>query len=400
MRELEGKNILLGVTGGIAAYKAAELVRLLVKQQAHVQVVMTSGAQEFINPLTFQSLSGNPVYTQLFDPEVEAGMDHINLARWADLVLIAPASANQIAKLAHGHAEDLLQTICLATQAPIVLAPAMNQQMWQAAAVRDNCNILTQRGIDLIGPADGSQACGETGPGRMLEPEQIVELLEIKLSDKFLAGTKILINAGPTQEAIDPVRYISNRSSGKMGYAIAKAAAKAGAEVILISGPVSLLPPQHITVLQVQSAEQMYERMCEQLEGTDIIIAAAAVADYRPKSVATQKLKKEMATLNLELERTQDILAEISHLQHRPFMVGFAAESDNVSTNAKAKLERKNLDLIAANDILAANVGFEVDTNALHLYWQHGETLLPLAPKEEIAEQLLKIVNQQYRHAN
>lgn len=400
MRELEGKNILLGVTGGIAAYKAAELVRLLVKQQAHVQVVMTSGAQEFIKPLTFQSLSGNPVYTQLFDPEVEAGMDHINLARWADLVLIAPASANQIAKLAHGHAEDLLQTICLATQAPIVLAPAMNQQMWQAAAVRDNCNILTQRGIDLIGPADGSQACGETGPGRMLEPEQIVELLEIKLSDKFLAGTKILINAGPTQEAIDPVRYISNRSSGKMGYAIAKAAAKAGAEVILISGPVSLLPPQHITVLQVQSAEQMYERMCEQLEGTDIIIAAAAVADYRPKSVATQKLKKEMATLNLELERTQDILAEISHLQHRPFMVGFAAESDNVSTNAKAKLERKNLDLIAANDILAANVGFEVDTNALHLYWQHGETLLPLAPKEEIAEQLLKIVNQQYRHAN
>ncbi|HBC57264.1 MAG TPA: bifunctional phosphopantothenoylcysteine decarboxylase/phosphopantothenate--cysteine ligase CoaBC [Gammaproteobacteria bacterium] len=397
MHELQGKNILLGVTGGIAAYKAAELVRLLGKQQANTQVVMTSGAQEFVTPLTFQALSGNPVYTKLFDPEVTAGMDHISLARWADLVLIAPASANQIAKLAHGHAEDLLQTICLATQAPIVLAPAMNQQMWQAAAVRDNCKLLIQRGIELIGPAEGSQACGELGPGRMLEPSQIVELLETRLADKFFAGTRILINAGPTQEAIDPVRYISNRSSGKMGYAIAKAAAKAGAEVTLISGPVSLPAPQQVEILQVQSAEQMYARMCERVEGADIIIAAAAVADYRPKSVAPHKIKKEASALNLELEPTQDILTAISHLPNRPFMVGFAAESDEVAANAKAKLERKCLDLIAANDILAPNVGFEVDTNALHLYWHQGETLLPLAPKDEIAEQLLKIVNQQYR---
>lgn len=400
MNNLVNKRVLLGVTGGIAAYKGAELVRRLREQGAEVQVVMTRGAREFVTPLTFQALSGKPVRTELFSTGDEAAMGHIELARWADCVLIAPASANFIARLAAGLADDLLSTLCLATAAPIALAPAMNQQMWKNPATCANVRVLEERGVNLFGPASGDQACGETGPGRMLEPGQLVEALAgLFHREGRLRGRRVLITAGPTQEAIDPVRYISNRSSGRMGYALCEAALEAGAEVTLISGPVALQAPAGARVIQVRTALEMRQAALTETGQTDIFIAAAAVADYRPAQDAGAKIKKSAAALNLRLTPNPDILTEVSALPRAPFTVGFAAETESLREHALAKLEGKHLDMIAAN-LVGEGKGFERPDNALEVYWQGGERSLPLAAKERIATQLMELIAERYHEKN
>lgn len=400
MSELNNKNILLGVTGGIAAYKAAELCRLLIKQGAVVRVVMTRAAMEFIRPLTFQALTGHPVYSELFEADADNAMDHIDLARWADMLVIAPATADHIAKLAHGYSDNLLLTIALATEKPIAVAPAMNQQMYQNRATLDNIQSLQQRGVKIWGPDEGEQACGETGPGRMLEPEHLVQLVLTQFQPGKLTGRTIMITAGPTREAIDPVRYISNRSSGKMGYALAQAALDAGADVTLVSGPVCLQPPQAIKLLACQSAENMLRQVMDHIDGIDIFIACAAVADYRVADISQQKIKKTSDDMTLKLVKNPDILAAVAALKEKPFCVGFAAETQNLEQYARQKLQHKNLDMIAANRVDDSTSGFDVDFNALSIYWPNGEKELEHQPKNQIAAHLIDIIAQTYQQTS
>ncbi len=364
MSTLTNKRILLGVTGGIAAYKSAELLRLVQNTGAEVRVVMTQAAQEFITPLTFQALSGKPVHTDLLNPEAEAAMGHIELARWADAIVIAPATADFIARLAHGEGSDLLSTLCLASRAKLLIAPAMNQVMWGQAATQDNLGALTARGVSFIGPATGSQACGDVGPGRMSEVAEIQTALEAMFDTGLLEGKRVLITAGPTREAIDPVRYISNHSSGKMGYALAEAAAEAGALTCLISGPVSIPAPERVQLIQVESALEMHAQVMEQLEGIDIFIGAAAVADYRPIKAESAKIKKGKQAFQIEFTENPDILAEVASNEHI-YTVGFAAETSDLEAYARAKLLGKKLNMIVANDVSRKDIGFNSDNNAL-----------------------------------
>lgn len=394
------KHILLGISGGIAAYKSAELLRLLVKHGYDVRVVMTQAATQFITPLTFQALSGHPVHTQLLDESQENAMGHINLARWADLFLIAPASANCIAKLSHGIADDLLSTLYLAVECPVYIAPAMNQAMWHKAVTQENIKRLARHGVRSIGPEAGSQACGETGLGRMSEPEAILQHFNTVSTPGILHGIKILITAGPTHEALDPVRYISNRSSGKMGYAIAEQAQQLGAEVTLISGPVQLSAANNVRTLLVESAADMYDTVMNEIAGQDIMIAAAAVADYTPEIVQTEKIKKQADHTQLNLQRTKDIIASVASLTNKPFTVGFAAETQDLGHYAQDKLQRKNLDMIAANWVGQAEGGFDSDLNALHVYWHNGEKVLKMTDKTHIARQLLTLIVEKFNAKN
>lgn len=393
---LANKRILLGVTGGIAAYKSAELTRRLRAEGAEVKVVMTPAAQAFITPLTLQALSGHPVHVELLDHETEAAMSHIALARWADRIVAAPASANFIARLSYGLADDLLSTLCLASAAPLLLAPAMNQQMWLNSATQENVRRVQTRGAVLLGPAAGSQACGETGPGRMAEPDEIVRALGDSFSSGRLAGLRVLVTAGPTREFIDPVRYLSNCSSGRMGYAIARAAVEAGAEALLVSGPVALAPPERAQLVEVVSAEQMREAVLAALASCDIFISTAAVADYRSAETAPRKLKKSAARPRLQLEKTPDILLEAASQKEPPFTVGFAAETENLAANAKQKLAAKKLDMIAANQV-GDGCGFESEFNALEVHWAGGSQRLELAPKEKLARQLVELIAARHR---
>lgn len=397
------RKILLGVTGGIAAYKSPDLVRRLLERGAQeVQVVMSHGAQKFVGALTFQAVSGRAVRTELWDEAGEAGMGHIELARWADEILVAPATAEFMARLAHGFAGDLLTTLCLATTAPITLAPAMNHQMWMNAATQANVQLLKERGTRILGPDSGEQACGEVGAGRMLEPARIVEeVFASKAGTGVLRGLKVMITAGPTREKIDPVRFISNRSSGKMGYAIAAAARDAGAEVTLISGPVQIPAPPGVARLEVESAEQMLTAVQAALADSgsrgriDIFIAAAAVSDYRMIKIAPQKIKKTADTLNLALMRAPDVLGIVSRSPARPFLVGFAAETEHVESNALAKLARKNLDMIAANRV-GEGLAFDQDDNALTVYWRDGRRELALNSKAALARQLIEVIAERF----
>ncbi len=393
MSSLTNKQILLGVTGGIAAYKSADLVRRLQDQGAQVRVVMTRAAQEFITPLTLQALSGHPVHTELLDPAAEAAMGHIQLARWADLVLVAPASADFLARLAQGKGDDLLTTLCLATAARVAVAPAMNQGMWRNPATQANMEILRRRGVACFGPAEGGQACGDIGPGRMLEPLALADAAAALFEPGLLAGRRVVITAGPTREALDPVRYLSNHSSGKMGYALAEAAAEAGAQTLLISGPTSLPPPARVEVIPVTSAMDMYEASLSRASECDLFIAAAAVADYRPVQAADQKIKKgDSDTLVLELIKNPDIVAAVARLQPRPFTVGFAAESQHLVVHARAKLERKGLDLVIANDIAEPGIGFNSDDNAVTLVDARGERHLGQRSKRQLARDLIAVL--------
>jgi phosphopantothenoylcysteine decarboxylase/phosphopantothenate--cysteine ligase len=411
MKRLGGKHILLGITGGIAAYKSAELTRRLRDAGAQVRVVMTRAATEFVTPLTFQALSGNPVHTRLLDEQAEAGMGHIELARWADTVLIAPASANCLSKLAVGRADDLLTTLCLATTAPLVLAPAMNHVMWSDPATQANCVTLKQRGVHLFGPASGAQACGESGEGRMLEVPDLLAKLAGLFDSGALQGRNVLITAGPTYEPIDPVRFIGNRSSGRMGYALVRAATEAGANVTLVSGPTHLRTPPDANRIDVDTAAQMYDAVMAAVNDCDIFIATAAVADYRPKQAHVQKLKKHNAELSIELERTADILTAVAALSPRPFVVGFAAETEDLEHNATVKLQHKKLDMIAANRVSAGDksdvnggatqdIGFNSEYNALHVIWNDGAQQLEKARKSVIATQLIQLIANQLNDKN
>ena len=391
MNPVIGGRILLGVTGGIAAYKSADLVRRLRDAGAEVRVVMSRGALAFITPLTFQAVSGNPVHTQLLDETAEAGMGHIELARWADQVLVAPATADFIARFAHGLADDLLSTICLATTAPVALAPAMNQKMWSHPATCANCATLEQRGIRLIGPASGAQACGETGPGRMVEPSELVSVLAA-LRESALAGKHVLVTAGPTFEDIDPVRFIGNRSSGRMGFAIAQAAREAGARVSLVAGPVVLETPPGVERKDVRSAREMRDVALDLAVSADVFISVAAVADYRPARPAAQKLKKGLPKQKIELVANPDIVAEVAALEHGPLTVGFAAETEKLKLHALEKLSRKRLDMIAANRVGQAGAGFESDQNEILLITQSGEQNLGKGSKRKLAQLLIKAV--------
>ncbi|HLQ12495.1 MAG TPA: bifunctional phosphopantothenoylcysteine decarboxylase/phosphopantothenate--cysteine ligase CoaBC [Steroidobacteraceae bacterium] len=395
---MRDKRVILGVTGGIAAYKSAELLRRLTERGAQVQVVMTAAAREFITALTFQALSGRPVRESLWDTSAEAAMGHIELARWAELVLVAPASADFLARLAGGRADDLLATLCLATTAPIVLAPAMNQQMWANLATQANVATLKERGVRVLGPAVGDQACGEFGPGRMLEPTELADLIEPLIpGDGPLRGRRVLITAGPTREAIDPVRFVSNRSSGKMGYAVAQAMRAAGAEVVLVSGPVALAPPPGVRRIGVESAVQMQAAVLQEVAGCDVFVATAAVADYRPVAVAASKIKKKTEQMTLEMTRTTDILATVAARADRPFVVGFAAETDAVEQHAREKLLRKNLDMIAANEV-GATKAFDCEDNALLVLWRGGgRAELPRASKQELATALVALIAERLR---
>lgn len=390
MRRLTNKRILLGITGGIAAYKSAELVRALVKAGADVRVVMTSGAKEFITPLTLQALSGNPVHHSLLDPEAEAGMGHIELAKWADYILVAPASANFIARLSQGMGDDLLTTLCLASEAPMAIAPAMNQAMWADAATQRNIETVSKlKSIQIWGPDQGEQACGDVGPGRMLEPEVLAQTLADQFENLSLSGKTVTITAGPTREAIDPVRYISNHSSGKMGYAIAQAAIEAGAKVNLVSGPVRLTAPERCQVTQVDSAIEMLNAVEAIIDQTDIFIGAAAVADYRPANVADQKIKKHQDAMTIELVKNPDIIATIAALPNKPFTVGFAAETQDVVAYAKGKLEKKNLDMIVANDVSQEGIGFNSDRNAIVIIDRHHQQEFAESSKQQLARDIV-----------
>jgi phosphopantothenoylcysteine decarboxylase/phosphopantothenate--cysteine ligase len=395
-------RLLVGVSGGIAAYKAAELVRQFVTRGAEVQVVMTAGAREFITPLTFQALSGRPVRDSLWDDAAEAAMGHIELARWPDAIVVAPATADLLARMAQGQADDLLTTLLLATDRPIHVAPAMNRLMWANAATQDNAALLRSRGIVVHGPAEGAQACGETGPGRMVEPEALAAAVWATLpaaiaaadSPRRWAGRKVVITAGPTREPIDPVRFITNRSSGKMGYAVAAAARAAGAEVILVSGPVGVPTPAGVRLIEVESAQEMHDAVHRVIRGTDVFIAAAAVADYRPECCAQEKIKKGAETMALQLRRAPDILASVAALAaaDRPFTVGFAAETCEVERHARDKLVRKNLDLIAANQV-GGGKGFDRDDNELLVLWADGGERLALQDKRQLADELIALID-------
>jgi len=401
MHRLTNRQILLGITGGIAAYKSAELTRLLKGAGADVRIVMTAAATEFITPLTLQALSGHPVHQHLLDPEAEAGMGHIELAKWADLILIAPASADFIARFSAGMGDDLLTTLCLATDAPICLAPAMNQAMWRDPRTQHNIQQLSHQAVKVFGPGVGAQACGDNGPGRMLEPEELAELTAEQFQHGTLSGQRVFITAGPTREPLDPVRFISNHSSGKMGYALAEAAADAGADVRLISGPVNLPPPPRVEYVQVESAEQMLAASLDGVEQCDIFIAAAAVADYRPVAVAEHKIKKgSEEIMELRLIKNPDIVATVARLERqRPFTVGFAAETRDVIEYARSKLERKGLDLIIANDVSNPEIGFNSDDNAVTLVSTAATVSLPQGPKRLLARQLIEQIAEHF-HRN
>lgn len=394
------QNVILGVTGGIAAYKAPELVRRLRERGAEVQVVMTESAGQFVTETSLQAVSGQPVRQNLWDKEAEAAMGHIELARWADLVLIAPTTAEFMARLAAGSAPDLLTTLCLATKAPIVIAPAMNHVMWANPAVQANREILEKRGVKLLGPEDGDQACGETGIGRMMAPDNIAASVHpnepVSITDPArLGGKTVVVTAGPTREAIDPVRYITNRSSGKMGYAIACAARDAGAKVILISGPVSLDEPDGIERVCVETAEQMFAATHEHIEGVDIFIGAAAVSDYRPQHQKANKIKKTEASMQLDLIKSPDTLASVAKLADGPFTVGFAAETEQLREYALGKLENKKLDMIVANKV-GADCGFDRDDNSVEVFWRGGEQPFPMTEKSELASQLILLIADRY----
>lgn len=397
---MQGKRILLGVTGGIAAYKSADLVRRLIERGAEVRVVMTAAAREFVTPLTFQALSGQPVRTDLFDSAAEAAMGHIELARWASLVLVAPASASFLARLATGQADDLLATLCLATEAPIAVAPAMNRVMWGNAATQANVATLKQRGVHILGPGEGGQACGEVGAGRMLEPLELADRAAILVQTGGpLQGKRVLITAGPTRERIDPVRFISNRSSGKMGFAVAQAAREAGAEVTLISGPVSLCTPAGVRRINVESAADMLDKVMSEVGGADIFISTAAVADYRPAQPADQKIKKHSDRLDLEMQRTVDIVGTVAARAERPFVVGFAAETEAVEQHARGKLLKKNLDMIAANEVGDDKV-FECDDNHLVVLWRSGRRDLGHGNKAALARDLVALIVEVHAERN
>ncbi|HEX7079831.1 MAG TPA: bifunctional phosphopantothenoylcysteine decarboxylase/phosphopantothenate--cysteine ligase CoaBC [Gammaproteobacteria bacterium] len=392
-------HVLLGVTGGVAAYKSPDLVRRLVERHCEVQVVLTRGASRFVAPVTFQAVSGRRVRDELWDEAAEAAMGHIELARWADVVLVAPATAHFIGSLAAGLANDLLTTLCLATAAPVVLAPAMNRQMWAHAAVQANCKLLESRGVRLLGPTAGEQACGEHGMGRMMEPAEIAAaLLEIahRPAAGPLAGLKAIVTAGPTREPIDPVRYITNRSSGRMGFALAAAARAAGADVVLITGPVSLKTPMGVRRVDIETAEELYKAVHREIAGTHLFIACAAVSDYRPHEMAKDKIKRSEPEMHLDLVRSPDTLASVAALPNPPFTVGFAAETQHVARHAREKLERKGVDMIAANKV-GPDCGFDRETNELTVFWRGGETHFGESSKDVLAERLIALIAERYR---
>ena len=400
MASLVNKRILLGITGGIAAYKSADLARRLRDAGAEVRVAMTTAATEFITPLTLQAVSGNPVHLTLLDEAVENAMGHIELARWADMVLVAPASANFLAKLNQGRADDLLSTVCLATDALIAVAPSMNQQMWLNPATQRNVFGLKQLGIKLFGPASGDQACGDIGPGRMLEPLELVDQVAAQFDTGTLDNLTVLVTAGPTWEAMDPVRGLTNRSSGKMGYAVAQAAVEAGARVILVSGPTALKSPERVELINVASARQMHDAVMDRAARVDIFVGVAAVADYRPKAIAAQKIKKGPDTLTLELERNPDILASVAAINNGPFTVGFAAETENLIQHARDKLQQKHVDMIAANRVDLAETGFDADQNALTLIDANGQNEFPPQPKTRLARELIQHIATRFHEKN
>ena len=396
--KLPAMNIVLGITGGIAAYKAPDLVRRLRERGGDVQIVMTASAEQFVTGTALQAVSGRPIRSNLWDKEAEAAMSHIELARWADVVLIAPATAEVMARIVSGGAPDLLTTICLATEAPLAVAPAMNHVMWSNPATQANRKVLEERGIHILGPGVGSQACGETGAGRMLDPDTIAAAvfdLAVGKGEGLLTGRKVVITAGPTREPIDPVRYITNRSSGKMGYAMARAAAAQGAEVVLISGPVNLPEPPGIEVHNVLSAQDMYDATHTFVGEADIFIAAAAVADYRPAELKEQKIKKNEESMSIDLVRCPDILASVAALAIGPFTVGFAAETEKVDAYARSKLEKKNLDMIIANRV-GHDRGFDTDDNSVNVIWTDGEQRFPEARKSELARDLVELIARRF----
>ena len=408
MNTLNGKNIVIGITGGIAAYKSADLTRRLKEAGADVRIVMTDAATEFITPLTFQALSGHPVFFDNSAASETTGMKHIELARWADAIVVAPASANTIAKLAHGRADNLLTTLCLASEAIKCFAPAMNRVMWHDMSTQSNCRMLTGQNWFQFGPGSGLQACGETGEGRMLDVNDIVTSLDNCFNTGELQGINLVVTAGPTYEAIDPVRFIGNRSSGRMGYAIARAAQEAGANVTLISGPAHLPAPDSLTFIAVESASDMHTAVMSTINNCQVYISTAAVSDYRVSNIASQKIKKTEENLTLQLSRNEDIISSVASHMAQPYVVGFAAETENIIENAKQKLIRKNLDMIVANDVSQTDIGFNSDYNALHVFWGNkkqagsdnqitGQQYFDIAGKSQLATQLISLIAKQYK---
>lgn len=395
MKSLANKNILLGVTGGIAAYKSAEIVRHLKKSGASVRVVMTRSAEEFITPLTLQALSGNRVSTELLDAEAEAAMGHIELAKWADGILIAPATANTIARLSSGRGDDLLSTVTLAFDGPISVAPAMNQAMWRDERTQENLKKLIDQDFGICGPGSGEQACGDVGLGRMLEPIDILDMFSLSFNEGTLSGKKILITAGPTQEPIDPVRFITNRSSGKMGYSLVEAALESGANVTLISGPVNIEPPSNCNFVSIKTAEEMYEAVMHHISGMDVYIGTAAVSDYSPAKASDSKIKKDGSSspIVLELKENQDILKSVSELEQRPYVVGFAAETNDLIKNAEKKLSNKNLDLIIANDVSNKDIGFDSDDNEVTLITEKEKHLIERQNKRKVSKKIIDFIS-------
>ena len=395
MKSLANKNILLGVTGGIAAYKSAEIVRHLKKSGASVRVVMTRSAEEFITPLTLQALSGNRVSTELLDAEAEAAMGHIELAKWADGILIAPATANTIARLSSGRGDDLLSTVTLAFDGPISVAPAMNQAMWRDERTQENLKKLIDQDFGICGPGSGEQACGDVGLGRMLEPLDILDMFSLSFNEGTLSGKKILITAGPTQEPIDPVRFITNRSSGKMGYSLVEAALESGANVTLISGPVNIEPPSNCNFVSIKTAKEMYDAVMHHISGMDVYIGTAAVSDYSPAKASDSKIKKDGSSspMVLELKENQDILKSVSELDQRPYVVGFAAETNDLLKNAEKKLSNKNLDLIIANDVSNKEIGFDSDDNEVTLITEKEKYLIERQNKRKVSKKIIDFIS-------
>ena len=397
MNSLANKNILLGVTGGIAAYKSAEIVRSLKKAGSSVRVVMTKSAEEFITPLTLQALSGNKVSSELLDPESELGMGHIELAKWADAILIAPATANTLAKLASGRGDDLLSSISLAFEGPISLAPAMNQAMWKDSRTEENIKKLINSKFQIYGPGSGEQACGDVGLGRMLEPDEIISSFSLLFEEGLLMNKSILISAGPTQEPIDPVRYITNKSSGKMGYSLAEASLEAGAKVTLISGPVNIEAPEGVHLVKIKTAEEMHEAVMHHIRNSDVFISSAAVADYKPENFSKEKIKKSNKDLDISIPMTEnkDILKSVGAMENKPYLVGFAAETNDLIKNAKLKLSKKKLDLIVANDISNTEIGFDSDENEVTLINNEIELFIEKGPKKRVASKIIQYISEQ-----
>ena len=396
MSELNGRRVLLGVTGSIAAYKSPDIVRRLKEQGAEVRVVLTASAEKLVSPTVFQAVSGEPVRGDIWDEKAEAAMGHIELAKWADDILIAPATANVIAQLASGSADNLLTTLVLASQARLALAPSMNQQMWADPATQANCDALRKRNAIFIGPAEGEQACGDTGPGRMTEPADIVSRLARGGAAGALEGLNVVITAGPTREPIDPVRFVSNRSSGKMGFAVARAAANAGATVTLVAGPVNLPTPPQVSRIDIETTQQMFDATMGIIDAADIYIGAAAISDYRPAQAAEQKIKKSADTFELMMVKSPDLLATIAALDNGPFTVGFAAETEKLEEHANIKLQRKKLDMIIAN-LVGATLCFDADDNEVVVLWQEGRLPFPKSSKAELARQLIDCIASRYR---